>query len=76
MENKTNVTVKVEPGLLNQFCGDPTLQNAAFIFLHITLPENTLFYIQYLQLQSFSHLFAYLLPLYLNSEAESTSLFR
>lgn len=30
--------VIVEPGLLNQFCGDTPLQNAAFILPHIALP--------------------------------------
>lgn len=65
--------VKAEPGLLNQFCGATPLQKAAFIFPHTTLPGKHLDLYAIFTITEFQS-FIYLVPPYLNAEAEGTSL--
>lgn len=51
LESKANVLVKVETNLLNQFCGDAPLQNAAFILPCVALAGKYLMtHLQHLQL--------------------------
>lgn len=71
LENKTNVKVKVESGLLNQFCGD-----FFFFFLHITLPEKHFVLYPIFRITEFQSYICLFIThrLYSNSESEGTSL--